>query len=250
MKRFTAACLTILGLALPFRSIAQESKPLPSSVELQHPPTLSVVGNGKVAAKPDHATVRLGAQINRKTATEAQAAVNEIMNKALAEIKALGIPEKAIRTSSLNLYPIHDQQRPSRNSDDQPGIIGYSASNTVQVSLDNLDLIGKVIDAGMKTGVNRLEGVSFELRNDTEQRRSALVLAINEARAKASAMAPALEVTLGPISEVIEGGVSIEPPRPFGAQRTFMAAEMATPVQPGEVQVEASVTLRYEIRQP
>ena len=246
MKRFTFAALALFLVAFPKPLPAQQPHHPQSSVELQYTRTVAVSGRGEVSAKPDHATVRLGAQVDAETAAEAQSGVNEIMNKVLAQIKELGISERSIRTSSLNLHPIY-QQRP-RGNNGEAEISGYSASNTVQVSLDNLDLIGKVIDAGMAAGVNRLEGVSFELRNDQSQRNDALILAIGEARAKAAAMAPALGVKLGPLREVVEGGVSIDPPQPFlGRRAAFMSTEMATPIQPGEVRLEASVTLRYDI---
>jgi hypothetical protein len=96
-------------------------------------------------------------------------------------------------------------------------------------------------------GANRLDGVSFELRDDLPQRNQALQRAIEEAKSKAGAMVPALDVKLGKLREVIEGGIAVEPPRPLfarAARSTFGAAE--TPVQPGELRVEASVTLRYD----
>ncbi|MBI1194857.1 MAG: DUF541 domain-containing protein, partial [Gammaproteobacteria bacterium] len=174
---------------------------------------------------------------------------NQTMAKALAAVKKLGVEEKFVQTMGLNLFPVYAQQRSSRiePENQEPRIAGYRAENTIQVTLNDLGLVGKVIDAGIDAGLNRLEGVSFDLRNDTPQRQEALIHAIEEARAKAQVMAPALGVKLGDLREVFEEG-SAAPPRPlnFRAERFAMAAS-DTPVQPGQMRIEASVTLRYEI---
>lgn len=208
---------------------------------------MTVLGRGEVFATPDRATIRLGAQAQANEAAVAQSAVNESMAKAVAGIQKLGIEQRSIRTLGLNLFPVYSGHGPGGESE-EPRVTGYRAANTIEVTVDDLTLVGKIIDAGVAAGVNRLEGVSFELRDDLPQRNQALRRAIEAAKSKAKAMAPALEVKLGKLREVIEGGIAIEPPQPFfarGVRSTFAAAE--TPVQPGELRVEASVTLRYEI---
>ena len=237
----------IAGLMICSRSFAQAPKPLPSSVELGYTPMLTVSGRGEVFATPDRAVIRLGAEAQAKEAAAAQSTVNQTMAKALAEIQKLGIEQRSIRTLGLNLFPVYASPGSARQNE-EPRVTGYRAANTIEVTVNDLTLVGKIIDTGMAAGVNRLEGVSFELRDDLPQRSQALQRAIEEAKSKAQAMAPALDAKLGRLREVIEGGVAVEPPQPFfarGMRASFGAAE--TPVQPGELRVEASVTLRYEI---
>lgn len=247
MKSFNVGLITVIALSIHLAAPAQEPKPLPGSVELEYMPTLTVGGRGEVFARPDRAVIRLGAQAQATEAAAAQATVNEVMQKGLDEIKKLGIAERAIRTSGLNLYPVYTNPRPDRDGE-EPRVAGYRAANTIQITIDDLALVGKIIDAGVSAGANRLEGVTFELRDDLPQRKQALERAIEEAKSKARAMAPALDVKLGKLREVIEGGIAIEPPQPLFARTmraSFGAAD--TPVQPGELRVEATVTLRYEI---
>lgn len=239
----------ILGAALLLAlSTTYGQIPAPNAVELAQKPSLTVSGRGEVYAAPDRATVRLGAHANAPDAAAAQASVNAIMDKALAAIKAVGVAEKALRTVGLNVHPIYGNHQPGREGE-EPKIVGYRASNTVQVTLDELTKIGKVIDAAMNAGANQLEGVSFELRNDTEARAQALRLAAAEASAKARTLSEALGAPLGNIAEITEGGVTVEPPRPmFDMAVRFREASASTQVQAGEVRVEASVTLRYSLR--
>lgn len=118
--------------------------------------------------------------------------------------------------------------------------------------LDNLALIGPVVDAGLKAGANQLEGVHFSLRNELPSQEQALKQAVNEARTKAQAMASALNVGIVDVLEISEGGVSLVPRGDFAMpmMTARVQSEMApTPVSPGEIEVHASVTIRYRISQ-
>jgi uncharacterized protein YggE len=58
-----------------------------------------------------------------------------------------------------------------------PRIAGYTASNNISVTLDNLSQIGPVVDAALDNGANQLDGVQFRLKNDGPVRDQALKLA-------------------------------------------------------------------------
>ena len=243
MKTLVIVLASLLGAG----SFAQQPRPLPGALELEYARTLTVAGRGEVFAPPDRAIVRLGAEAQAKEAAEAQLMANQTVVKTVEAIKKLGIPEPAIRTSSLNLYPVYAPHRPDADSD-EPRITGYRAVNTIEVRIDDMALVGKVIDAGMRSGVTRLEGISFHLRNELPQRSAALKLAIDEAEVKARAMAEALNVKLGKPRQVIEGRAGDEPVQPlFRQAERFAMASAGTPVQPGELRVEATVTIRFEI---
>jgi len=145
----------------------------------------------------------------------------------------------------LVLSPVYAPRSP--DSRDAPRIVAYNATNTVSVRLENLSLVGPVIDAGLKAGANQLEGVQFGLRNDLPSRQQALKQAVDDARSKAMTMADALRVNLAEVLEASEGGVSIIADRvePLTARTMAVAAE--TPVSPGQIQVNATVTIRYRI---
>ena len=215
----------------------------------ENPRTLTVTGNGEATAAPDHAIVRLGAAAQAEEAATAQNQVNEVMQKAISEIEKVGIAKRFIRTSGLTLTPIYSSQKSTRP--EEPRIVAYRAGNTIEVTVEDIKLIGKVIDAGLGAGANRLEGVSFGLKNDLTQRTDALRKAVEEASQKARTMAQALDVSLGSVREVVEGGVHIFRPERLAAGRAMMAADaMQTPVEPGEVRVQASVTIHYDIGLP
>lgn len=210
------------------------------------PPMLTVSGHGKVSVAPDQALIRVGKIAQATTAGTAQTQVNQTMLRALEKIKELKIPEQKITTVGLTLTPVYagdNRKAPAESAG--PRIVGYRASNVIRVQVDDLNLVGKVIDAALTAGADELEGVSFSLKNDSTQRDQALRLAAQDARSKADAIADAMHLGILSVLEVTEGGMNIARPQPQ-LSRTY-AAEAAAPVQPGEITVDASITVRYRI---
>ena len=190
-----------------------------SSINVVPPvPVITVTGSATLDAVPDQATVRIGILHQGGSAKEAQDEANKIVQATLTAIGKLGIPALSIQTTRLTISPMYSQPRPGSN--EASHITGYTASNVVTVALDNLTLIGPVVDAGLENGANQLEGVQFGLKNDGPVRELALRLAVAEAKGKAVAMAEALSVTLGPVQEVSESGSSVVP---LGEDRAVFA---------------------------
>lgn len=245
---FTAALATALAAALwPHPAAAQ---PAPAGLE---PSILSVTGRGEVQVEPDRAVVRLGAQAQADKATAAQAEVDEVVGGLLQALAQAGVPQKSVQTSTLVLTPVyrHDQERiragalEPEPSQDEPQIVGYRATNTLQVTVDDLAKLGSILDAAIGAGVNQIEGISFHLRDDRRQREEALRLAVQEAETKALAMADAAGARLVGLARIEEGGIGIIGPM---MEQARLAMADAGQVQPGLVTVEANVTIQYRIR--
>lgn len=237
MKRIVLPVLA--AVAVTTTALAQRADSPPPSV-------LVVTGNAQILATPDEATVRLGIVRQANTAQAAQEQANVVAQEILAAIGRAGVNSQQIQTSRLVLTPIYAPRSPEAR--EAPRIVAYSASNSVSVRLENLSLVGPVIDAGLKAGANQLEGVRFGLRNDLPAREQALKQAVAEARSKAQAMADALKVGLLDVLEVSEGGVSLMPMQETMSFARAAAAPVAdTPVSPGQLEVRANVTIRFRI---
>ena len=235
--------MTTLALSM-FLMLAQQ----PAVQLAPQPPELVVTGNAEILVAPDQAIVRLGIVRQASAAEAAQSEANMIAQAILTAVGKLGVPANQIQTARLVLTPVYAP----RNGDARngPRIVSYNATNTVSVRLDNLSMVGLVIDAGLYAGANQLDGVQFGLKNDLPSREQALQQAVQEARSKAQVMADALRVNLAEVLEASEGGVSVVPRSEFSAGGRVMAlaaADAPTPVSPGQMEVHANVTIRYRI---
>lgn len=189
-----------------------------------------VSGRGVVEAAPDRALVNIGVQTTRPTAQEAQERASTTMAQVLRQVTALGIPRERIQTVEINLYP---QRRPPSGE-----ISGYQAVQRAVVTVDDLALVGRVLDAAVTAGANLLDGVSFTLRDPASYRTRAFAAAVQDARAAANALASAAGVSISRVVRIEEMGAAVPIVRGPALQA---APEMSTPVLPGTLSVSVQV---------
>ena len=237
----TALLWTLLGSFLlvvlaPPASLAQGGPiPQPGPMPPMAGHVIVVTGRGSVEATPDEATVALGVQSVRPTAREAQDQSSAVMDQIVRQIVALGIPREKIHTTTIALYA---QRKPGSDSEE---ITGYAATNRVTVTVDELRLVGRAIDASVAAGANTLDSLTFGVRDQSAYRAQAFKIAVQDAQATASAIASAAGISLFHLARIEEAGAMIGP-RPLGVQ----AAAVSTPVMPGTVPVEVQVRAVYE----
>lgn len=116
----------------------------------------------------------------------------------------------------------------------------------VTVEIRALDKVGTVIEEVLNAGTNSFHGLRWGLRDEQLVRLSALKQAAVKAREKAAVLSEALHVKLGRVLSVSEGGHVVRPTAPM-ARMAMDAGAGDVPISPGEIKVEATVTLIYEI---
>lgn len=254
LKNGLAAALVLVCMNATY---AQDVTRPAGSVPMIHPlgPTLDVTGRGSIGAVPDTAMLSLGAVQQAKDAQAAQEAVNRIVQEAINRIKEAGVDEAQIQTAGVSLYPVYSNEMPrpmgagvGHEGAQEPQIVAYRASNTLQIEVRDLTKVGDVIDAAIGAGANQMHGLSYELRNDTAARRDALRRAVERARAEAEAVSAALGLALGEVVHVEVGDFGFRPPMPMMGRAMAMEAMAApTPTEPGQVRVEATVSISYRL---
>ena len=126
----------------------------------------------------------------------------------------------SVRTSAYNVTPIRDTTNK---------ITGYAVTNSILATVNNLSITGRVMDAAVAAGANRIDGVSLGLRDDEPIRQQALRAAGQVAKARATAIAAGLGVTLGQVLTAGESAAAVA-----GLTITGIALPGATtPIEPG-----------------
>jgi uncharacterized protein len=231
-----AFALLTIALAMPIAAVAEGGA---SSNQR----TIQVAGNGEAQAAPDLAVLSLAIETHAATAADAAGRNGGLAQKVSEALRAKLGDKGKTWTGGYSLYPEYsDQSRPNA----KPMITGYRAENTITVQTGALDLVGPLIDAAIAAGANRVNSLDFNLRDDTHARNEAITKAAKDAQAQAQALAAALGLKLGPIINATT--VSNERPQPMMLGARFTSASSnATPVQPAEVTVPATVSLTYQI---
>jgi uncharacterized protein len=198
---------------------------------------ITVNGVGTVNSVPDEAQMSFGVQTEGATSREALARNSERMERVLAALEASGIASKDIRTQEVSVWPRYDMEG------DAAG--GYTARNSVTVTIHELGKAGAVIDAATRAGANEVSGPMLSSSAREELEAKALQAAVGNARKKAEALAKAAGVGLGRVTAMVENGGS---PQPYAFEAmTATRTTKDVPIRPGQEEVQATVTVTFSI---
>ena len=209
------------------------------------PPIISVSGEGMVEATPDRATISVGVVTRAKNPSAVQADNARAATSVINSIVALGIERKNISTGNYNFNPTY-----RRYDNGKSEIDGYEATNSVAIIVDDLNLVGKIIDTALNHGANRVDSLNFGLRNKNSYQDEALRLAVLDARRKAEVAASALGKSILGVRSVSINSNRVESPRNYKMARNMAmdeAADFETPIESGTLQCSASVHVEFEI---
>jgi uncharacterized protein len=239
----TAGAVAIGALIVAIVALALRPAPVagaPTTTDTPAIHTISVSANGSVTVVPDIAHVGVGVTITKPTVKGAREAAAKSMTAIIDAIRALGIDEKDIKTVGLNLYPQYSNGSPAK-------VVGYQISEQLQVTVRDLDKVGDVVDSATAKGATDVSGISFDVADPAKATDAARAAAVEAAKASAQAMASAAGVNLGGVVSISEAQVSYPFPYASEGAARLGAADTATPVQPGTQDVQAMVTVVFEI---
>ena len=165
-----------------------------------------MVGEGSVTAMPDTAIVSGGVITKARTAGDALHDNNEAMAKVIAALKALGITDKQITTASIQFRPLYPPFDPKTGQSTK--VIGYQVSNSLRVTLTDLDRAGDVLDALIENDANESATINFEIKNQSALEEKARAEAAKDALKRAQVYAREVGAELGNVRSIREGRYS------------------------------------------
>jgi uncharacterized protein len=195
-----------------------------------------------VNVDPDLATIGAGVTTEAPTATEALRQNSAEMRRVIDRIKQLGISEKDIQTTGINLNARYDYDR----EDQRQVFRGYQVSNRVSVKLRKIADTGKVLDELVSAGATDLSGPSFSIENDEKAKDAARKRAVEHARERAEAYASMFGYSGVRVLQVSESVVG-RGPMPMTREISQMAKASDAPVEPGQVETGVSVSITFEM---
>ena len=202
---------------------------------------ITVAGVGEIRAVPDIAIVSLGVEVTAPNARDARTGAANAAAAVLASLEQNNVLPADIQTASVTLQPQYDY-----NSGSGPVLRGYTATNTLSVTLRDLARSGEVIDEALEAGGNqgRLNNLRFSFSDTSRMLSEARKAAIADARSRAETFAEAAGVAVGRVVSVTDVSGSGDSPSP-----RQMVAELAkaSPVEPGENTVSVAVVVRFAI---
>ena len=205
-------------------------------------------GSGNVIGTPDRTQVTFAVETENPDVKVAQQANAVQMTKVIDALVTAGLPKDALKTTGYTIYPVYDDY--SKTLLDQK-IRTYHVTNSLTVTLHDVNRTGEVIDIAVASGINQANSIQFLLSDEQSQvlRTEALKKAVSRARADADTVAAALGTTIIDVKSAdISGGYSPVLFDNYQAGNVMVKSAVPTPIQPGDVTVTAQVSITYSIR--
>lgn len=219
--------------------------------EIGNQQTFSVQGYSKKKVALDTAKITLGVVLEDKSPAEVQRRASERYNKAIEAIKQVGIEEKDIQTQNYNVRTLYEFETQE--------IRGYEIDLSLIVTVHDTnpesELITKIINAASENGFNAVNNLQFYLEDYQAVQDEIKEEAINDAKERALREAQAAGLNLGDVVNMYSDNVYPYYERSEGyameANTKDYAIEEPLPaieIQPGETEVNSTVTLVFEIK--
>jgi uncharacterized protein YggE len=224
-----AAGLTTMGLAACDSSSGPSGPSLQATKDTRQ---VTVVGAGQVKGTPDTLTANVSIEF---TAPDVTTAMNQTSERQQAVINALvnaGVDRKDISTTQVSLQP--------QFADSTSTIIGYRASNSIEVKIRQLDSASQALALIVSSGgdATRINSVNYSIENDSQLVKDARGRAFSDAKNRAQQYAQLSGLKLGKVISISESS-GATPPTPTPVPR----AMEAVPLEPGQQTVGFSVTV-------
>jgi hypothetical protein len=239
MMKFATA-LAICAAAVPAAAQAQ-------AVQVQVAPiagtSLEVSATGQVTRVPDVAIISAGVVTRSQTASAALQQNAARMDRVIAALKAAGVAERDIQTSSISLNP---EYRYVEN--EAPKLTGYSASNSVNIRFRDIRNSGKVLDALVAEGANQINGPTLTIDKPDAALDEARANAIANGRARAELYARALGKRVARVVSISESGRSYPVPPPMPVMMEARAQGADTKIVAGDQKLEVTVSMVFDLQ--
>ncbi|SHM72818.1 SIMPL domain-containing protein [Gracilibacillus kekensis] len=202
---------------------------------------VKVYGTGKILVEPDAAEVHMGVVTQNLEATIAQQENARIVQQVIQSLEELGIPKENIQTTDYSIFPQYDYVNNLQQ------FKGYQVTNMLAVTV-SINLIGEVIDTAIANGINRMTDITFAVTNQEAYYQRALQLALYNAYNKAETISQTLRASLDPTPVTTLEQPTMQPPTPYKlVSGTEMVGGIATPIEPGRIEIEARIEICYNI---
>jgi len=237
-KTCIAVFLTILGIFL-VGLIVSTGLDIQSKIQ-ETESTITVSDTGTIYAKPDLALATASVISEDKTVAAALSANTKKMNAVIAAVKAEGVEEKDLKTTSFNIYPRYEWPDQTYYYSGERVLVGYEVTQSLEIKIRDLEKVGAIIQKATDEGANEISNLQFTIDEQDELKKQAREQAIAKAKAKAEELAEELGLRLVGISN-------------FSLEKASSAigmggADEAPEIQTGENKIEVTVHITYKIK--
>lgn len=237
--------VTLVALSLGIASLARANTVSTLAVGSAQQTGIAVCGHGTAMIHPDQASLVVGVQAQAAHAQDARTQAAQVMSTVLAALKSTGVADQDIQTAYFALAPVYDYTAGKGQ------VVGYQATNTVQVTIRKVEDTGTIVDAVTQAGGDQvlITGISFSSSDPSQGASQAEQNALADAHRQAQLIAQGAGVSLGaPISMEVGSCNGSSFPTDKNQTASGASTNPTTPIQPGQQEVRVEVGVVYAVR--
>jgi hypothetical protein len=192
----------MLAVAVAFVVFASQAMAQVLPPKPYDPAVARVAGRAELYLAPDQARVSVGFYNPGRTPQEASDAVARRARALEQALQSLDRTKVALERTDIGVRPVMQpggDRRPDR-------VRGYEANASMTVLVRDLDLLSRVVEAGVNAQPDTFNDVAFSIADTNAARRKAREAAIKDAVDKARVYVEGAGFRLGRLLEVQEGG--------------------------------------------
>jgi len=209
---------------------------------------ITVSAEGEVIVVPDIAKLSFSVVSEGQNSDTIQKENNEKVSQAITFVKGEGVDDKDIKTAHYNISPRYNYNYKSETG--EPQIIGYRMTQTVSVTVRDLEAVAGILGGLPELGINQIQGVSFDIDDPDSALNDAREEAFDKARDKAEIMAKQNGTSIKRVVTFSEGNGGY--PIPYYAKAesfdSGVVAAQAPTIEAGSQEVTVNVSVTYELR--
>jgi uncharacterized protein YggE len=157
--------------------------------------TIQVAGVSSFEVAPDRAIFGIGVERDADSAEAARSQASRAFTSLVAAMRAAGVPAERITGDGVRIEPRYAGENMDR-------VVGFRATATATITVDDVTRVGALIDAATRAGANRVDNVTFTVKDQGAVRRAALDTAVDNGTQEARALARAAGVGLGALQSM------------------------------------------------
>ena len=202
---------------------------------------ISCLGSASISMNPNTVSININVKSSSELASDALNANNITSKNINTDLLSLGIKANNIKTLSFSVYQLYKTVYNSVDNVYNSVPNGFQVDNTIQIISSDLSLVGKIIDAAVKSGAtitNVIYGLTEDLLKTTK-----LNLITNAIDSCKSQFSKALNNISCKIVEYLQ--IILNPNDNYNSpSTTLFSKEVSTPnLNPGEITVNENVKL-------
>ena len=208
---------------------------------------ITVTGRAQVAQPPDFATITIGVEAKAANAATALDASSKAVDGILALAGRLGIQSTDIGTAAVVLEPA-TRAITLQDGTHQEQPDGYRASNRVSVRLADLGRLGDLLRQALNTGANRIDTITFGLKDPVAVESQLRLDAARDARSQAHALAEAVGAKIGALCQLTVGqSQPTDPPQQLRFSEGSRFGAKRVPIEAGMIASSAEATASFSV---